>query len=269
MTDSALRRPVGAWRASIGVLTAIAITTAMDATGLSAFSALPLCPLMLLFLRLERISWRDAGFVRACWRHYGLALFYPAVVPGLLAAVATVAGAVDLSGTDWRKALLNCALIAVSTFLVATITEEGFFRGWLWSSLERAGWGPDRVLVGSSVAFSLWHLSAVALDTGFDLPAARIPIFLVNAGLLGAAWGLMRALSGSLIVASVSHGLWNGIVYVLFGYGTKAGALGIREAWLYGPEVGVLGLALNAAFVALLWRVGARRSLVAGVSATG
>ncbi|MGO9210031.1 MAG: hypothetical protein ACLPXM_00545 [Terriglobales bacterium] len=40
---TALRGPI------LGVLAAIAVTTAMDANGLSAFSALPLFPLMALF----------------------------------------------------------------------------------------------------------------------------------------------------------------------------------------------------------------------------
>jgi hypothetical protein len=37
------------WPAISGVALAIAITTTMDATGLSAFSALPLLPLVALF----------------------------------------------------------------------------------------------------------------------------------------------------------------------------------------------------------------------------
>jgi hypothetical protein len=44
----------------------------------------------------------------------------------------------------------------------------------------------------------------------------------------------------------VSHGLWNGLAYTLFGYGTKVGALGIRHTAIYGPEVGLIGLAVNA-----------------------
>jgi hypothetical protein len=46
-------------------------------------------------------------------------------------------GAIDLSHTNWKKAGINFALVAISTIIVAIITEEGFFRGWLWASLER------------------------------------------------------------------------------------------------------------------------------------
>lgn len=245
---SALRWPI------LGVLAAIAVTTAMDASGLSAFSALPLLPLMVLFWYLERLPRRSVGFVWGRWSHYGLAALYPLVVLGVLTLVTVMAGAVELGQTNWRKAGLNFVLVAVTTAVVVTVTEEGFFRGWLWASLERAGLKSGQILVWSSLAFALWHLSAVSLPTGFDLPAKQIPIFMVNAAILGFIWGLLRWMSGSVIVSSVSHGLWNGGAYVLFGFGTKVGALGIKNTAVYGPEVGVLGLALNLVFAAALWR---------------
>jgi uncharacterized protein len=238
----------------LGVLLAVAVTTAMDASGLSVFSALPLLPLMGLFWWLQRLPRRSVGFTWGRWSDYVRAALYPLAVLGGAALIARAAGAVDLSQASWQKVGLHFAINAFSTFLVVIVTEEGFFRGWLWASLERAGVRPVRALVGSSVAFSLWHLSAVALPTGFDLPAAQIPVFLLNAALLGIVWGLLRWSSGSVIVASLSHGLWNGLAYELFGYGTKTGALGIRDTALYGPEVGLVGLALNAAFAIALWR---------------
>src|SRR4029077_2804861 len=97
------RRPI------LGALAAIAITTAMDAGGLSAWSALPLCPLLLLFGYLERLPRRNLGFVWARGRHYGLAVLYPLLVLGLLTLVAAAAGAVDLSHAEWKDVLLNCA----------------------------------------------------------------------------------------------------------------------------------------------------------------
>jgi membrane protease YdiL (CAAX protease family) len=238
----------------LGVLAAIAVTTTMDATGLSAFSALPLFPLMALFWYLQRLPRQSVGFVWGRWRHYGLALLYPVLVLGLITLISTIAGAVDVSRTHWGKAGINCLLISVSTVLIVILTEEGFFRGWLWASLERAGEDQGRILIWSSIAFALWHLSAVVLETGFNPPMAQVPTFMINAAVMGAAWGLMRWISGSVIVASVSHGVWNGFTYVLFGFGTRAGALGIKETWLYGPEVGLLGLALNAIFVIIVWR---------------
>lgn len=243
------------WRRSaVGVLAAIAITTAMDASGLSAFSALPLAALLGLFWYLERFSRAEIGFVSGRVAHYGIALLHPALVLGLAASIALVTGAIHLESTDWQKAWLNLALITLSTILVATVTEEGFFRGWLWTSLKRTGQSTQWVLVWSSLAFAAWHLSAVLLDTGFNPPLTQVPIYLVNATLLGAIWGMLRWISGSVFVASVGHGVWNGLAYVFFGFGAEVGALGIRETALYGPEVGITGLILNLVFAAVLWQ---------------
>jgi len=239
---------------AIGVLGAIAVTATMDATGRAAFSALPLFPLLALLWYLERLPRQSVGFVWARARHCGLAVLYPVCVLGAMTIICTLAGAIDLSHAQWRKVVINLVLLSVSTFLVAIITEEGFFRGWLWASLERAGKRPRTVLIWSSIAFSLWHLSAVALKTGFDIPRAQIPGFMLNAAVIGAIWGLMRWISGSILVSSLSHGVWNGLDYVLFGFGTRAGALGVKNTALYGPEVGFLGLLLNVVFLtAFAW----------------
>ena len=57
------------------------------------------------------------------------------------------------------------------------------------------------------------------------------------------------------MVASVSHGVWNGMAYALFGFGERVGALGIQDTWLFGPEVGLLGIALNLAIAIAFWRI--------------
>jgi membrane protease YdiL (CAAX protease family) len=248
--DTAARRA----RPVVGVLAAIGITTAMDANGLLAFSALPLFPLAAILWASERFSRKEMGLAWGALRDYGLALLYPVAVIGAVTGVAALAGVIDLTETDWSKAGLNVVLIAVSTILVAILTEEGFFRGWLWASLGRSGLGEARVLLWSSVAFSLWHVPAVSLETGFNIPARQIPVYLVNAVLMGAIWGLLRLVSGSVVVASFSHGVWNGLAYVLFGFGTRVGALGVEATYIYGPEVGVIGLGLNAVFAFALWR---------------
>ncbi|HKZ73736.1 MAG TPA: CPBP family intramembrane glutamic endopeptidase [Steroidobacteraceae bacterium] len=54
----------------------------------------------------------------------------------------------------------------------------------------------------------------VAIDTGFAPPPAQVPVYLVNAAVMGLIWGMLRLISGSVVVASLSHGLWNGVAYV-------------------------------------------------------
>lgn len=239
----------------IGVVCAITVTTSMDATGLSTFSALALLPLLFLFWWLSHLSRTEVGFKVGHANDYGIAVFFPVAVMGAIALIAGLAGAVDLTKTNWPKTAANLALMTVSTFLVAIVTEEGFFRGWLWGSLEKAGMKTGSVLIWSSIAFALWHISAVTLDPDFKPPKAQIPVYLCNAAVVGAVWGLLRAQSGSIIVTSLSHGLWNGMAYVLFGFGSRQGSLGIRNTAVFGPENGFLGLGLNLLFAWLLWRL--------------
>jgi membrane protease YdiL (CAAX protease family) len=251
----------------IGVVCAITVTTAMDATGLSTFSALALLPLLFLFWWLSHLSCTEIGFrvgrakdVRAAPADcYGMAVLFPVAVMGAIALMAWLAGAVDLTKTNWSKTAANLVLVTISTFLVAIVTEEGFFRGWLWASLEKAGMKTGRVIIWSSVAFALWHISAVTIDPDFTPPAAQIPVYLCNAAIVGAVWGLLRAQSGSIIVTSLSHGVWNGMAYVLFGFGSCTGSLGIRNTAVFGPENGLLGLGLNLLVACLVWRLWQKR----------
>ena len=237
-----------------GILIAIAATTTMDAIGLFDFSALALLPLMLLFWYFEGLSRLEMGFKWGKPADFALALLYPLVVIGLIAIAARFAGAVDVSRTNWQKAFLNLLITTVSTALVAVITEEGFFRGWFWASLRRRRISESQVLIYTSITFSAWHISAVTLDTAYRPQTFQIAVFLVNAAVIGIVWGMLRWMSGSIIVASCSHGLWNGITYVFFGFGLKTGALGIHNTGIFGPEIGILGLGINALFALFLWR---------------
>ena len=232
---------------------AITITATMDATGYSTFSALPLFPLAGLFWYLQRFSRRDVGLVWGNLRINVLALVYPMLVLGLMGVIAWMLGAVDTSNADWNNARLNMALMSSTGIIMVLITEEGFFRGWLWSALSRAGQTDNQNLIWTSIAFTLWHISAISLDTGFDVPAAEIPVYLINATLLGAVFGMLRMASGSVVAPSICHAVWNGIDYPLFGFGEKVGALGIEQTHIYGPEVGLLGIGLNLVFAAALW----------------
>jgi membrane protease YdiL (CAAX protease family) len=245
--------------AVLGVLTAIVITTTMDATGYAAFSALPLLPLAGLFWFLQKFSRKEMGLTWGSLPGYGWALAYPAAVLGLIAVIACLAGATNTLDADWNKAFFNMSVMSSVGVLAVLLTEEGFFRGWLWASLKKAGQSDRQVLIWTSLLFTLWHVSAISLDTGFDVPAKEIPIYLVNATLLGAIFGMLRMATGSVLVPSVCHAVWNGVDYPMFGFGEKVGALGIEQTHLYGPEVGWLGLVFNLVFAIILWRWVSRR----------
>lgn len=143
--------------------------------------------------------------------------------------------------------------LTLITALGAIVTEDGFFRGWLWASLQRAGVTERGLLVWTSVAFGMWRLPMALLSTDFHLPIAQAPFLVLNAGVIGLNWALMRQRSGSIVVASVSHGIWNGLVYTLFNDGPTLGLLGIHNIGVFGPETSPIGLAINLAFAAILW----------------
>src|SRR5688572_9470434 len=143
------RRPV------LGLLVAIAIITAIFASGLPAeLGALSLIPLVGLFWYLGRFSRAEMGFVWGRGRYYSLGLLQPAFVFGPVALVAWLAGAIHLQTSDWPKTMFNLATTIPITILLAVITEEGFFRGWLWAALQRARLSKVWVVVLTSIAIA-------------------------------------------------------------------------------------------------------------------
>ena len=266
MTRSA--RSSLAWSIA-GLASAIGITTTMDATGLTVFSALPLFPLMALFSFLQRLRRTEMGMVWGRGWHYALALLYPLVVLGLAVLIAWLAGAIDVSTTDWQRLGTNLVLMSVTGALVLVLTEEGFFRGWLWASLDRARQSEVRILLWTSLAFAAWHWSWAVFDSGLNLQASQVPIYLTNAAAMGAVWGMMRLISGSVIVAAVSHSIWNGIAYTLYGAGPIEGVLGIENKLLFDAEIGLVGLTLNLLFAVALWLWWIRRKLVTAAEVPG
>lgn len=238
----------------LGVFAAIAVTTTMDATGLSMFSALPLLVLAGSFWFLERLPRREVGLTPGRAGPYLLTLLHPALVLGTLAAMAFAAGAVDTSETDWNVTVRNVLIMSTTGVLGTLLTEEGFFRGWLWASLSRRGAGRDATLAVTTAVFAVWHLSAIVLPTEFAPAREQAPVLFGNVVLLGLIWGVLRRMSGSVLVPSLGHAVWNGCNYVLFGLGEKVGDLGIADTGRYGPENGHLGLLLNGVFAGvLLW----------------
>ena len=235
-----------------GTLLAIACTAVLDAVGLDGVNAVPLIPLFFLYWYVWRLTRAEIGIAWGHWQHYPLALLYPVLVMGLIGLIAWLSGAVSFGATDWGNTWFHLAT-GVVTIPLAIITEEGIFRGWLWAALERAGVTGLGVLIWTSVAFAAWHVSTAVLPTQYHPSIMQVPIYISNAAVIGFSWALMRRGSGSILVTSVSHGVWNSLGYAFFGEGATAGALGIHNTAVFGPEIGLLGLGLNLAFAAVLW----------------
>jgi membrane protease YdiL (CAAX protease family) len=238
---------------AFGIVAALATNTIANAGVLPATGALLLLPLLVIFWYVERFSRSEMGFVLGTLRHYGLGLLHPVLVLGLIALVAWMTGAINIQNPNWSKVAFEFALATLVTILATIVTEDGFFRGWLWASLQRAGLNKQRVVLVTGIAFGVWHLPYTLLAAGYDTFSAEVPLLIINASIIGIAWGLLRLISGSVVVPAVTHGIWNAAVYVLFNYGDEIGALGIQQTSIFGPEAGVLGLVLNLIYTIGLW----------------
>ncbi|HEX7264202.1 MAG TPA: CPBP family intramembrane glutamic endopeptidase [Candidatus Dormibacteraeota bacterium] len=263
-------RQTTSWRwPLIGTIIAIAVSAFMDLIGISNFNVLPLIPLFFVLWYLQHLSRVEIGLTWGQLRDYALAVLYPLLALALIGLIAWLSGAATFGRINWASTVGNLVLQLVLTIAFAIVTEEGIFRGWLWASLQRAGVSEVRVIALTAVAFAAWHLPDVLLPTDFRPPAAQAPVYILNVVAIGIIWGLMRKWSGSIVVTSVSHGVWNAFTYVLFGVGATTGALGIHNTALFGPEVGLVGLGVNVALAAVLWLGSNRGRAVQAMGMTG
>jgi membrane protease YdiL (CAAX protease family) len=239
--------------AALGLVAAIATNTIANAGGLPSVGAFLLFPVIGIFWYLTRYSRKEMGLALGPLHYYGLGLLHPVLVLGLISLAAWLTGAIDIQNPDWSKVALSFAITALVSILVAILTEEGFFRGWLWAALQHAGLNRRTVVLFTGIAFGFWHLPFALLASGYYPLSAEVPLFITNASIIGIAWGLLRLGSGSIIVPAVTHGVWNSAVYTLFNFGGETGALGIHNVSTFGPEAGWLGLVLNLGYTAGLW----------------
>ena len=238
----------------LAVLIAVAITTTMDFTGYTNFSALPLLGIIIVFWLILKLSKKEFGLAFGQAKFYGLALLYPLLVLGVSAFIAYIYGDFAIGEINKEKDVLNLVSEIVIGPIMLILTEEGFFRGWLWGAFRKNGMTPKKTLLVTSGLFVIWHISAVTSGTDYGLPLSQVPIYLINAAMLGLIWGTLRWASQSVVVPALCHAVWNALAYLLFGFGEKVGLLGISDTFLLGPEVGYLGIVLNGLFFIGLWK---------------
>lgn len=238
----------------IAVLLAIAITTTMDFTGYTVFSALPLLGIIVVFWLLLRLSKKEIGLKFGPLKYYGIALLYPLLVLGATGLIAFIYGDFSVEEINVKNEVLNLGSGLIIGPIILMLTEEGFFRGWLWGAFKKVGFSSTKTLFITSACFVAWHISAVTSGSDYGLPINQVPIYLINAALMGLIWGTIRLASGSIIAPAICHAVWNTLAYGLFGFGEKTGLLGVSNTPLLGPEVGYLGILLNGLFFFWLWK---------------
>jgi membrane protease YdiL (CAAX protease family) len=240
--------------AAIGTGAVLAASPALELlTGDATLYSLPPLVLLAVFWNRTGLGRREVGFVSGRGS-YQTAILHPLLVVGGIVFLATAVGVTRVDDTPVRTVALQVSMMTAVTALGALITEDGFFRGWLWATLERSRLAPEAILMWTAFAFAAWHLPVALIEPSFRLPVQQLPVHMLNVWLLGMSWGVLRLVSGSVLVAAISHGLWNGLAYTLFGFGTASGALGIATSLQYDPERGWAGVAFNTAAFLFLWR---------------
>ena len=222
------------------------------ATSQGALYNVWLAIMMMALWAVQRLTKQEVGVVIGDSKSYFIALTYAVSIIGCVALGAWAAQLIDLKdysgSTVCRRLILNFLV----TFVLALVTEEGFFRGALWGSCERAGFSQAKTIIWTSLAFGLWHLAVPIIDPDFAQPLSKVPQYVIGSTVFGVAMGLLRLRSGSIIVTSLCHALWNASVYTFFGAGEKMGQLGISDSSIWDPERGYAGLVL-AVLAATLW----------------
>ena len=125
--------------AALGLIAAIATNTIANACGLPSVGAFLLFPVIGIFWYLTRYSRKEMGLALGPLHYYGLGLLHPVLVLGLISLAAWLTVAIDIQNPDWSKVALSFAITALVSILVAILTEEGFFRGWLWAPSSMPG----------------------------------------------------------------------------------------------------------------------------------
>ncbi len=195
-------------------------------------------------------------------KHYVIAILYVISVISLLLTSSALLGETNtelfgettIDSVKFQKTIFKLTMIFISTSIVVFLTEEGYFRGVLWGAFENQMISPRQAYWCTSIAFAAWHIYLPFVEKEFEMPIWQAAIYLTNVALLSFAWGWIRLASGSMLLCCFVHGLWNALVYTLFGVGASLGAAGIERVWIYGPERGLLGVLLNCIALLLLIR---------------
>ncbi len=212
--------------------------------------ALVIFPLILILVYWTKMNGKELGLEFGNLRDYVWAILYPLSICLVIIVIALLTG--NMGEFKYSNETSGkIVYLFLYTLILAFATEEGFFRGWLFGILERDKINPKLVLLLTAVAFASWHLPLFFLNPSFTW--SMLPIYITGGIIGGVTFGLLRYISGSVIVSSFSHALWNTIVYILFGFGSTIGILGIKMTSIFSPESGLLGLAFGLVFMAILW----------------
>jgi membrane protease YdiL (CAAX protease family) len=174
---------------------------------LSISGVAPILLTIALATRLARQGFRDYLAIRWASARYvwagllasiGLVLIGHAVA---LAANAMGASASSAMAEGIRSAHDHdvLALYAIAVVITGPVTEEAVFRGFVYRGFAASKLGPIGAVVLSSLMFTAMHVQ-------YDL--IRLGGIMIS----GLILGTMRAVSGSTLLTTLMHSIFNGVV---------------------------------------------------------
>ena len=145
--------------------------------------------------------------------HYAMAIAAELVllfIHGLvLAQLCDGSADFQTQGNEIRAAMNSplAALFLFNTIILAPVTEEVLFRGFLLPSWSRSWLGPIGAVAATSVIFGAMHIQYGICG-------------MIAVGLAGGVYGWLRLRSGSLLPPILAHCVGNAIATIGIGFGT-------------------------------------------------
>jgi hypothetical protein len=142
----AMQRAASRWMWPVlGSAGAIVISPLLSlATGQGVVYNLWLAVMLAILWAGQKLSRREVGLTPGDGTSYLLAVAYVTGIVGIVAFGAWATDAIDASRYSAVTVARRISLNFLVTFALTLITEDGFFRGALWGSCERAGFSPRR-----------------------------------------------------------------------------------------------------------------------------
>ena len=153
------------------------------------------------------------ALVSTAWINYAVAIAAEAVllfVHGLvLSQLCDGSSNFQTQGNEIRAAMNGplAALFLFNTIILAPVTEEVLFRGFLLPSWSRSWLGPFGAVAATSVIFAAMHVQYGTCG-------------LIAVGLAGCVYGWLRLRSGSLLPPMLAHCVGNAIATLGFAMGS-------------------------------------------------
>jgi len=152
-----------------------------------------------------------------------------------------------------KKYLILFVKLFLLNTVAAVFTEELVFRGIVQRQLLQY-FPPLYAIVVASFIFGIWHIPFIR---SLNISNSQIYLYPLGVSLLGVILGFFYYKSQSLIVAGFLHGLWNGIIYTVWGVGgIIKGIFEERKDALNHPEYGYIGitvLILSVSVLLIIW----------------